>query len=143
MMVRSAPQHTNNCNDATTTKNVVLSVCKGQTHIITHHARGAAGTPRVVSSPRLRTTRLARECGGLFASQILYAIAGQVGSTAGTAMVLASRGLAGIFSGPQMLTTYITRAVPVKKRSAAMLKVGVTVSECWLCNSSVPSSPNE
>jgi hypothetical protein len=46
-------------------------------------------------------------------------------------MLLIGRGLAGVVTGPQILVTYVVRAVGAQKRSSVMLKVGITVRQVY------------
>ena len=53
-------------------------------------------------------------CVVLCASQVLYGLAGWLGSPVA---LLASRAISGLVSGPQLITTYVARAVSIQQRS--------------------------
>eukprot|EP00964_Phaeocystis_antarctica_P163968 scaffold141191_cov93-Phaeocystis_antarctica.AAC.1 len=53
-------------------------------------------------------------CVVLCASQVLYGLSGWLGSPVA---LLASRAISGLVSGPQLITTYVARAVSIQQRS--------------------------
>ena len=61
----------------------------------------------------------------LITSQILYAAAGMTGTAA---TLLIARTVAGMISGPQLLTTYVARTTDLTNRSKYMLRVAITVA---------------
>ena len=64
-------------------------------------------------------------CVLLIISQVIFAFAGVAGSPA---LLITSRALSGLVSGPQCLTSYVAKSTQPARRTAVMLRVGITIA---------------